>query len=64
MNDGALLCINTGTGRATRYVRMGLLGMRIRAAESVDVLNYNAYKPIAAETITALENFRKDGTLG
>lgn len=58
------LCIDTQTGEATRYVRTALPGMRLRQAGVVHIEGYNAYKPVNTETITALENFRKDGTLG
>lgn len=64
MREQALLCINTETGKATRYVRTQLLGMRLRQADSVEIVGYNAYKPIADTTLGALENFRRNGTLG
>lgn len=61
--NSTFLSIDATNGRVTRYERTQLVGMRIREAGQVDILNYNSQRPIAEETVNALENFRKVGAL-
>lgn len=64
MKNDEFLFIDTQTGRATRYVRTRLPGMRLREAGTVMIDGYNSMRPINVETLGALDTFRKEGTLG
>ena len=63
VND-EFLAIDTQTGMATRYVRTRLPGMRIREAGVVKIEAYNAFRRIPLETLHALDDFRRSGSLG
>lgn len=63
ISEEPVLCINTQSGRCTRYVRTALPGIRVREAGAVDLLNYHPERPIAYETIDALDRYRKEGCL-
>lgn len=64
MSEYALLCIDTQSGRCTRYVKTRLWGMKTREAGAVDIIDYNRYFPVRTEIREMLDTFRKDGTLG
>lgn len=62
MKNDAFLCIDTPTGRATRYVTTRLAGMRLREAGAVQIEGYNAFRPLSEQALVALDAFRKDGS--
>lgn len=63
MSEVAFLCVDTRTGRCTRYVPTRLVGKRLREAGTIEIQNWNAYRALPQETREALEQYRASGVL-